>query len=64
MLKLKLIDKIVKEPLGGAHYNREKVFQTVKRQLIEAFRTLDKMDSDQLIKLRRAKFSSMGTFEG
>ena len=64
MLKFKLIDKIVKEPLGGAHYNREKVFQTVKKQLIDAFRTLDKMDSDQLIKLRRAKFSKMGTFEG
>ena len=64
MLKFKLIDKIVKEPLGGAHYNREKVFQTVKKQLIDAFRTLDKMDSDQLIKHRRAKFSNMGTFEG
>ena len=64
MLKFKLIDKIVKEPLGGAHYNREKVFQTVKKQLIDAFRTLDKMDSDQLIKVRRAKFSNMGTFEG
>ena len=64
MLKSKLIDKIIKEPLGGAHYDRDKVFQTVKKQMIDAFRTLYKMDSDQLIEARRAKFSNMGTFQG
>jgi acetyl-CoA carboxylase carboxyl transferase subunit alpha len=64
MLNSKLIDKIIKEPLGGAHYDREKVFQTVKKQMIDAFRMLDKMDSDQLIESRRAKFSNMGTFQG
>jgi acetyl-CoA carboxylase carboxyl transferase subunit alpha len=64
MLNSKLIDKIIKEPLGGAHHDREKVFQTVKKQMIDAFRTLDKMDSDQLIEARREKFSNMGTFQG
>ena len=64
MLNSKLIDKIVKEPLGGAHYDREKVYQTVKKQMIDAFRTLDKMESDQLIESRRAKFSNMGAFQG
>ena len=63
MLKSKLIDKIIKEPLGGAHFDRNNVFQIVKKQIIEAFRTLDKMDSDQLIKARRAKFSNMGAFQ-
>ena len=63
MLKSKLIDKIIKEPLGGAHFDRKNVFQTVKKQMIDAFRTLDKMDSDQLIEARRAKFSNMGTFQ-
>lgn len=62
MLNLKLIDKIIKEPLGGAHYDRQTVFQTIRKQIIDAFRTLDKMDSNQLIEVRRAKFSSMGTF--
>ena len=63
MLKSKLIDKIIKEPLGGAHFDRNNVFQTVKKQMIDAFRTLDKIDSDQLIEARRAKFSNMGTFQ-
>jgi acetyl-CoA carboxylase carboxyl transferase subunit alpha len=64
MLKSKLIDKIIKEPLGGAHYDRDKVFQTVKKQMIDAFRMLNKLDSNQLIESRRAKFSNMGTFQG
>lgn len=64
MLKSKLIDKIIKEPLGGAHYDRDIVFKSVKKQIIDAFRTVDKLDSDQLIQLRREKFSRMGTFEG
>ncbi len=64
MIKSKLIDKIIKEPLGGAHYNREIVFKSVKRQIIDAFRVLDKLDHDQLIQSRREKFSKMGTFEG
>ena len=63
MLKSKLIDKIIKEPLGGAHFDRNNVFLTVKKQIIDAFRTLDKMDSDQLIEARRAKFTNMGTFQ-
>ena len=32
MKKNKLIDKIIKEPLGGAHQNRNKVFNTVKKR--------------------------------
>ena len=62
MLNSKLIDKIIKEPLGGAHYNRDKVFQTIRKQIVDAFRMLDKIDSDQLINARREKFSRMGTF--
>jgi acetyl-CoA carboxylase carboxyl transferase subunit alpha len=64
MLKSKLIDKIIKEPPGGAHYDREEVFLTVKKQIIDAFRKLDKLNSDQLIQSRREKFSKMGTFQG
>jgi len=64
MLASKLIDKIIKEPLGGAHFNRDQVFQSVEKELIDAFRKLDKLDSDQLIQSRREKFSKMGTFQG
>ncbi|NBS20009.1 MAG: acetyl-CoA carboxylase carboxyltransferase subunit alpha [Flavobacteriia bacterium] len=63
MMASHLIDDIVKEPLGGAHYDRTAVFETVKKQLISAFRKLDKIDPEKLIQLRREKFSKMGTFQ-
>ena len=63
MLKSKLIDKIVKEPLGGAHFDRETVFKTVRKELMDAFKKLNKIDPDKLIQLRRDKFSKMGNFQ-
>ena len=63
MLKSKLIDKIVKEPLGGAHFDRETVFKTVRKELLDAFKKLNKIDPDKLIQLRRDKFSKMGNFQ-
>ncbi len=64
MLDLKLIDKIIKEPLGGAHYNRPKTFQSVKKELLTAFKELKNIPPEQLIHTRREKFIAMGTFEG
>ena len=64
MFEANLIDKIIKEPVGGAHYDRELTFNTVKKELVSSFRKLYKLDSDKLIQLRREKFSRMGSFYG
>ena len=37
MLKNKLIDKIIKEPLGGAHFDREKTFKNCSKRIISHF---------------------------
>ena len=63
MLKSKLIDKIISEPLGGAHFDRKTIFNSVKQELLTAFRKLNKLDSQHLINQRRLKFSRMGTFQ-
>ncbi len=62
MLKSKLIDKIIKEPLGGAHYDRESTFETVKREILTSFNKLNKMEASMRIEFRREKFSKMGVF--
>ena len=64
MLESNLIDKIIKEPLGGAHYDRELTFDLVKKELVSSFRKLYKLDTEKLVQLRREKFSKMGTFYG
>ena len=63
MLKAKLIDKIIKEPLGGAHYDRQTTFESVKKEILNTFQKLKKMESRMKIDLRRNKFSNMGVFE-
>jgi len=62
MLKAKLIDKIIKEPLGGAHFNREKIFKEVKNKIITTFQINNKLSSEKLIENRRNKFISMGSY--
>ena len=63
MLKAKLIDKIIKEPLGGAHYDRKTTFESVKKEILTAFQKLKKKESRMRIDLRRNKFSNMGVFK-
>ena len=62
MLKAKLIDKIIKEPLGGAHFDRNKIFKEVKNEILNAFDFNKKLTPEKLIKKRRGKFISMGNY--
>ena len=62
MLKNKLIDKIIKEPLGGAHFDRETTFKTVRKEILTAFKKIDKDSSKERINKRRNKFLEMGDF--
>lgn len=60
MFKNKLIDGIVKEPLGGAHQNPEMMAQTLKEQIVKDLKELTKVNTDKLIAARIDKFCSMG----
>ena len=60
MLKNKLIDGIVKEPLGGAHQNPELMAQTLKKQILKDLKELTKQKTDQLVSNRIDKFCAMG----
>lgn len=60
MFKNKLIDGIIKEPLGGAHQDPAKMAATLKDQIIQDLDILCKRDTDNLINERIDKFCSMG----
>ena len=62
MLKNKLIDKIIKEPSGGAHFDREMTFKTLRKELLTAFKKIEKDSSKDRIDKRRNKFLEMGNF--
>ena len=63
MKKLKLIDGIIKEPLGGAHSNREKAFEQVEKTIVEAFNELKDLSEADLVAARMDKYSQMGVYK-
>lgn len=62
MLENKLIDGIVKEPLGGAHTNPSEMYETLKTVLLQNLAELKKLPSEKLIEKRIEKFSAMGAY--
>jgi acetyl-CoA carboxylase carboxyl transferase subunit alpha len=64
MKSLKIVDDIIKEPLGGAHVNRAEIFESVKNKIIKETEKLEKMDTDKRISKRINKFCDMGVFKG
>ena len=62
MYKNKLIDKIIKEPFGGAHYNKEEVYDNVKKEIIKSYKKLQGLSSEKLISNRRDRFYKIGNF--
>lgn len=58
-----LIDEIIKEPLGGAHRNREAVFESVKKAIEETFKKLSKLSVEKLIEKRMDKYTSYGVYK-
>jgi acetyl-CoA carboxylase carboxyl transferase subunit alpha len=60
MLANKLIDGIVKEPLGGAHTDVKAIAETVKKTILDNYKGLAKIPIEQLISQRIEKFCAMG----
>jgi acetyl-CoA carboxylase carboxyl transferase subunit alpha len=63
MNKLKLIDGIVQEPVGGAHSNPGEMFDTVKAEIIKHLGVLSGLSPEERVKRRIDKFCSMGVYK-
>jgi acetyl-CoA carboxylase carboxyl transferase subunit alpha len=62
MLKNKLIDGIIKEPVGGAHAAPEEAFQIVQSELIKLIAELSPLTPQKRIDARIKKFGNMGVY--
>jgi len=58
-----VIDRIVPEPLGGAHRNPQQAGEILKEVLVEELKRLKKIKTDKLLEQRVAKFGAMGEWE-
>src|SRR6056300_939921 len=62
MKKLKLIDEIVREPSGGAHSDRTKMFEITKQKISAHFNELKNFSPKELVASRMEKYAQMGVF--
>ena len=62
MKKLKLVDEIIKEPLGGAHRDREKTFLAVSNAILKSFEELKNLSPKDLVNQRMDKYIANGSF--
>lgn len=62
--KLKVVDGIIKEPLGGAHSDREATFLAVKKAIEANYMELKNLSPKEMMKQRMEKYLSMGVFKG
>ena len=63
LIKLKVIDAIVKEPFGGAHRSWEETFENTRALLGKHLRELLDVPPETLRERRYEKFRKMGVFE-
>ncbi|MFK3773575.1 acetyl-CoA carboxylase carboxyltransferase subunit alpha [Pseudomonas xanthosomatis] len=57
---LNIVDKVIQEPLGGAHRDPAKMSASVRADLIEQLDMLGKLDNDALLKRRYDRLMSYG----
>ncbi|MFL2619784.1 MAG: acetyl-CoA carboxylase carboxyltransferase subunit alpha [Flavobacteriaceae bacterium] len=62
MKKMSLVDKVIKEPEGGAHRNKEKTFEIVRSNILSSYNDLKNLKSDKLVSTRMDKYSKMGVY--
>lgn len=63
LLEFEIVDMILKEPLGGAHYNPQEMFDGVKRFILDQWNILKKIPPHLLLEQRYLKFRKLGQFQ-
>ena len=63
LLELGLIDQVIPEPTGGAHLDHRVTAKRVMREVQLALGELERLDPAERLRLRRAKYLRMGSFQ-
>jgi len=63
MKKLKLVDDVIKEPLGGAHREQDEMFDVVRKSIKKYLKELEDISPEQRINDRIEKFCEMGVWK-
>lgn len=61
LLKLNIIDEIIKEPLGGAHRDYDLISSEIKKSILKSLKQLQSMPMKELLKRRYSRIISIGS---
>jgi acetyl-CoA carboxylase carboxyl transferase subunit alpha len=60
--QLEIVDRVLDEPVGGAHRDPAATMQRVAEALREELEALAPLDATELVRQRRARFRRLGRF--
>tara|TARA_Y100000385_G_scaffold275880_1_gene320849 strand:- start:4091 stop:5044 length:954 start_codon:yes stop_codon:yes gene_type:complete len=63
MKRMKLVDQIVKEPLGGAHKDPKKTYLSIEAAILKSFDELNAFSPKALVEQRMDKYAQMGVYK-
>jgi acetyl-CoA carboxylase carboxyl transferase subunit alpha len=63
MLNFGLVDEVLPEPLGGAHWDYDQAAQNLKQFLIPTLEALEKIPAQERVNNRIQKFGNMGFWD-
>ena len=63
MKKNGLIDEIIKEPIGGAHRDKQAIFESVKQAIEKTYKSLSKYTPEKLVEKRIEKYTNYGVYK-
>ncbi len=62
LLKFNIVDEVIKEPLGGAHYDPELMAKTLKEAILKSLGEFKNMSPNELKEHRYSKFRALGIY--
>jgi len=60
LLKMQIVDEVIKEPIGGAHRNKEQILSSTKVTLKKYLEEFKKYSREEIFEKRKEKFLSVG----
>ena len=62
LVRLGIVDEIIPEPVGGAHFDPETAGESLRDALVRHVKEASRLKGDRLVKKRHDKFAAMGAY--
>jgi len=64
LMKLGIVDDLIKEPLGGAHRDHKKIATDIKKSILDNLKSFENLTGEEIYNQRKLKFLKIGRDQG